>query len=54
MPKNDLVTSFRHLSRNSLNTLIIVFRLGTGIACGALSYAFIRSELGFDRILKVE
>jgi putative ABC transport system permease protein len=46
--KNYLVTAFRLLRRDKLNTLIIVFSLGTGIACGILSFFFIRSELAFD------
>ncbi|MDH4272723.1 MAG: ABC transporter permease [Candidatus Aminicenantes bacterium] len=49
MFRNYLVTAFRGLQRNRLNTLIIVFSLGTGIACGILSFLFIRSELAFDR-----
>ena len=49
MFRNFLVTALRNLLRNRLNTLIIVFSLGTGIACGILSFLFIRSELAFDR-----
>jgi putative ABC transport system permease protein len=49
MFRNYLVTAFRNLLRNRLNTLIIVFSLGTGIACGILSFLFIRSEFAFDR-----
>ncbi len=49
MLRNYLLTAFRSLLRNRLNTLIIVFSLGTGIACAVLSFLFIRSELAFDR-----
>jgi putative ABC transport system permease protein len=49
MFRNYLLTSFRHFLRNRLNTLIIVFSLGAGIACGILSFLFIRSELAFDK-----
>ncbi len=52
MLRNYLVTSLRHLLKNRLNTLIIVFSLGTGVACGVLSFLFIRSEVTFDRFHK--
>jgi len=49
MFRNHLVAAFRSLLRNRLNTLLIIISLGTGIACGVLSFLFIRSELAFDR-----
>lgn len=41
--------AFRNLSKNKLNTLIIILGLGTGIACSILSFLFIHHELSFDR-----
>jgi len=52
MYKNFCVVAFRNLLKNKLNTLIIVLGLGTGIACGILSFLFIHHELSFDRFHK--
>jgi len=49
MYKNFLVVAFRNLLKNKINTLIITLGLGTGIACGILSFLFIHHELSFDR-----
>jgi len=52
MVKNFLVVAFRNLSKNKLNALIIILGLGTGIACGILSFLFVHHELSFDRFHK--
>ena len=49
MVRNFMKAAFRHLLKNKLNTIIIVFGLGTGITCAILSYLFIHHELSFDK-----
>jgi putative ABC transport system permease protein len=52
MYKNFFVVAVRNLLKNKLNTIIIILGLGTGIACGILSFLFIHHELSFDRFHK--
>ena len=49
MLKNHFVIAMRNLFKNKINTLIIIFGLGIGIACSTLSFLFIADELSFDR-----
>ena len=52
MVKNILTITLRNLLRNKLNTLIIIFGLGTGIVCSILSFLFIHDELSYDKFHK--
>lgn len=48
MFRNILISTFRNLKRNKLNTLINVVGLAISIACAITIYAFIRHEYSFD------